>query len=188
MQRLGLVLPAVLVLAALAGCNKGSSDGQSAASEKPAGPDVAVFDFLKAVQTGDDDKAAGMLTKTAREKTEAMDLVVAPPGSPTASFEVGEVEMIGDNGAYVACSWTDNDEEGQKRTDQIVWVLRKEPEGWRIAGMVTTLFDEKLVLNFEDPEDMMRKQALAEQEMLRRQQQQQGQAVRPDDPNGPLRR
>jgi hypothetical protein len=187
MQRWRLFLPAALALAALAGCNSGGTGG-TAEEKKPAGPDVAVFDFLKSVQTGDDEKAAGMLTKTAREKTAAMDLVVAPPGSPTASFEVGEVEMIGDNGAYVACSWSDKDPEGQLRTDQIVWVLRKEPEGWRIAGMVTTLFDEKLVLNFEDPEDMMRKQSLAEQEMLRRQQQEQGQAILDNRPDESIRR
>jgi hypothetical protein len=85
---------------------------------------------------------------------------------------VGEVQMMNDNGAYVSSTWTDVGPEGQSHSDQIVWVCRKEPEGWRIAGMVTKLFDSKLVLNFEDPQDMIRKQQLAEQEMMRRAQQQ----------------
>jgi hypothetical protein len=167
-----------LFLGILAGCGGCSSENAAApeAAAKPAtdkpGPDVAVFEFLKAVQTGDDKKAAEMLTKLAREKTAEMEMVVAPPGSETASFEVGEVELLEDRGAYVSSTWTDVGEDGQPHSDQIVWLVRNEPEGWRIAGMVTKLFESKLVLNFEDPEDMMRKQKLAEQEMLRRAQQQ----------------
>lgn len=175
-----------LVLGALAGCGGCSSEklatpeatGADAASGNKVGPDVAVFEFLKAVQTGDDKKAADMLTKVAREKTAEMEMVVAPPGSETASFEVGQVELLEDRGAYVSSTWTDVGEDGQPHSDQIVWLVRNEPEGWRIAGMVTKLFESKLVLNFEDPQDMMRKQQQAEQEMMRRAQQQvQGAAV-----------
>jgi hypothetical protein len=163
-----------VAVGALAGCSSEATttpDAKSVGEAKP-GPDVAVFEFLKAVQSGDDKKAADMLTKTAREKTTEMEMVVAPPGSETASFEVGEVQLLEDKGAYVSSTWTDVDEDGQPHSDQIVWVVRNEPEGWRIAGMVTKLFDSKLVLNFEDPQDMLRKQQLAEQEMMRRAQQQ----------------
>ncbi|MEX2120786.1 MAG: hypothetical protein WD847_14440 [Pirellulales bacterium] len=181
MQRcwtMGTVLACVL-----AGCS-GSGDekqapataGSKAAQAKPAkaqGPDGAVFDFLEAVRTGNDSKANGMLTQLARQKTAELDMVVAPPGSDTASFEVGGVEMIteGDErGAHVTCKWTDVGEDGQPHTDEIIWMLREEPEGWRIAGMATQIFDEELplLLNFEDPEDMMRKQRMAEEEMERR--------------------
>jgi hypothetical protein len=183
----GLIL-SVLVLGILAGCGSDTAPAPeaapaAAASENKAGPDVAVFEFLKAVQTGDDKKAAEMLTKLAREKTAEMEMVVAPPGSETASFEVGEVQMLEDRGAYVSSTWTDVGEDGQPHSDQIVWLVRNEPEGWRIAGMVTKLFESKLVLNFEDPQDMMRKQQLAEQEMLRRAQQQvQGDAAAVQQP------
>jgi hypothetical protein len=164
-------------LGTIGGCSsEAPSTPETAAATAPAearpGPDVAVFEFLKAVQTGDDKKAAEMLTQKAREETTKMEMVVAPPGSDTASFEVGEVQMLEDKGAYVSSTWTDLDEQGQPHSDQIVWLVRNEPEGWRIAGMVTKLFDSKLVLNFEDPQDMMRKQQLAEQEMMRRTQQQ----------------
>jgi hypothetical protein len=176
---LGIAMLAICPLG-LVGCGGASKETpaaqQSAAANQTGGatadaPNVAVFQFLEAVRTGDDQKAAEMLTKLARQKTEEMEMVVAPPGSATAKFEVGEVEMIQDAGAYVSSTWTDLDEQGQPHSDQIVWVLRKEPEGWRIAGMVTRLFDNKLVLNFEDPEDMLRKQQLAEQEMIKRTQQ-----------------
>jgi hypothetical protein len=99
-----------------------------------------------------------------------MQLVVAPPGSSTAAYQVGEVEFIGSEGAHVASTWTDVAEDGKKHTDTIVWILRRDPEGWRIAGMGTRIFEDQppLLLNFEDPEDMIRKQRLAEEELQRR--------------------
>src|SRR5688500_2277755 len=192
---LGIAILAIGPLG-LVGCGSESKETpsaeQTAATESGGaasadGPNVAVFQFLEAVRTGDDKKAADMLTKLARQKTEEMEMVVAPPGSATAKFEVGEVEMIQDSGAYVSSTWTDLDEQGQPHSDQIVWVLRKEPEGWRIAGMVTRLFDNKLVLNFEDPEDMLRKQQLAEEEMQRRSPHPPAQAQQPAAGTAPLR-
>jgi hypothetical protein len=128
-------------------------------------PDRAVYEFLEAVRTGNDSRASSMLTPAARQKTAEMQMVVAPPGSPTAKFSVGGVEYVTPNkdGAHVWTSWTDKtDEEGHTRTDDIIWVLRHEDEGWRIVGMVTKVYPDKppLILNFEDPEDMLRKQQL----------------------------
>ncbi|MBX7167003.1 MAG: nuclear transport factor 2 family protein [Pirellulales bacterium] len=151
------------------GCTK--SDSPTTASAKPAGaPQDAVRKFLQAVKTGDDQTAEALLTPVAREMTKKHELAVAPPGSDTASFEVGEVEMVADDGAHVACRWTDVDESGQPHTDNIVWMVRLEEEGWRVAGMAAVLFpgEPPLFLNFEDPEDMIRKQELVAQEIERR--------------------
>jgi hypothetical protein len=136
------------------------------------GPDVAVYEFLEAVRTGDKDKSSSMLTDLARERTAKMDLSVAPPGSDTASFKVGEVELVADELARVACVWTDGDDDGKPKSNEIIWILRREPQGWRIAGMATKIFDDELplLLDFEDPEDMIRKQQLAEAEIARREQ------------------
>ncbi|HZZ29524.1 MAG TPA: hypothetical protein VFE46_16110 [Pirellulales bacterium] len=145
--------------------NNRVSSGSSANGFAADTPDRAVFDFLEAVRTGNDQQASTMLTPLARQKTTEMQMVVAPPGSPTAQFKVGQVEYVTPNkdGAHVWCNWTDQvDAEGHTRTDNIIWVLRREDEGWRIAGMVTKVFPDQppLVLNFEDPEDMLRKQQL----------------------------
>ena len=53
-------------------------------------------------------------------------------------------------------------------------MVRKEAEGWRIGGMAVPIFEgEPLVLmNFEDPEDMLRKQKLVHDEIQRRAQEQ----------------
>jgi hypothetical protein len=141
----------------------GASTSQFSASQNS--PDRAVFEFLEAVRTGNDKQAEAMLTPAARQKTIEMQMVVAPPGSPTAKFKIGQVEYVtpDKDGAHVWCTWTDvTDDEGHTRSDDIIWVLRRESEGWRIAGMVTKVYPDQppLILNFEDPEDMLRKQQL----------------------------
>ncbi len=77
----------------------------------------------------------------------------------------------------VGTDWTDLDIDGQPRTDRIVWMLRQEEtDGWRISGMATRVFPDMapIILNFEDPIDMLRKQQQAEEEIARRDAQAQG--------------
>ena len=187
MRTCGWAVWAALFFGTVAGCSSSAATdgaaGDSAAANDAshtdaaegdgAGPAEAVAVFLEAVKNGEDDKANSMLTKLALEETAKMNMVVAPPGSESATFEVGEVELLSEGdeqGAHVASKWTDLGDDGQPHTDDIVWMLRKEPEGWRIAGMATTVFEGEppLLLNFEDPQDMQRKQQLAEEEMQRR--------------------
>lgn len=189
MERMRIVWAMALLWAGMIGCGgSGTGTGAASAPAETTGPDVAVFKFLEAVRTGNDQAATGMLTALAQKKTTEMQLAVAPPGSPTAAFEVGEFEMIGDNGAHVASKWTDLGDDGKPHTDDIVWMLKRDAQGWRIAGMATKLFDDlpPLMLNFEDPEDMIRQQQAAEQEFQRRKGQATSQAQKPADPTGQL--
>jgi hypothetical protein len=151
-----------------ANTSPGGATSEIAASEA-ATPEAATQTFLEAVRTGNDAKAASMLTPLARQKTSEKEMVVAPPGSDTATFTICDVELI-DSGAHVASDWTDVDEHGRMHTDRIVWILRKVPDGWRIAGMATKVFDDRapVVLNFEDPDEMLRQQQAAEEEIARR--------------------
>ncbi|MBL9123435.1 MAG: hypothetical protein JNG90_07360 [Planctomycetaceae bacterium] len=156
---------------ALVGCGSAEPPKPTAdAAGASIPPEQVVQAFLEAVRTGNDDTATNMLSPVARQKTAEKDLAVAPPGSDTASFTVGEVEMIDGGGAHVASTWTDLDEQGKPRTDSIVWMLRLEAEGWRVVGMATRVFPDQppLFLNFENPDDMIRKQQLVQQEMERR--------------------
>ena len=179
MQRISRHFVAVLLLLIVSGCGQSTgpaANGQGSANVTGDTPDKAVTEFLEAVRTGNDQKAASMLTPLARKKTAEVDMVVAPPGSPTAKYQVGEVEYVTPekDGAHVWCRWTDViDDQGHTRTDDLIWVLRKETEGWRVAGMVTRVFPDRppLVLNFEDPQDMLRKQQLLQEEMEKGRQQ-----------------
>lgn len=186
---LAWLLAAAPTLGVLAGCGQSSTsevaanqdDAKGKDSESEESPQVlepgaaaeVVRDFLQAIKTGDETTSNDLLTPLAREKTAEMDMAVAPIGSDSASFTVGEVELPEEGSgelAHVASTWTDIDEDGQRHTDEILWVLRREEKGWRIAGMATKVFEDEppLLLNFEDPADMRRKQQLAEAEMERR--------------------
>ncbi len=133
-------------------------------------PAQAVYQWLDAIRTGNDAVATAMLTQVARQKALEQDRSVRPAASDTARFQIGSVEYIGEDGARVASKWTDLDENGQPQTDEALWVLRKEADGWRIAGVAATVFDGEppLLLNFEDPEEMAQKQQWAREEIQRR--------------------
>ncbi len=131
----GWIVCSAILATVAAGCGKSDSSapaGESAASggaqaSAPAdGPAAAVAEFLGAVRSGDDAKTASMLTKLARQKTAELNMVVAPPGSDTAQFEVGQVEYRGEDGARVQSVWSDLDENSQRRTDKLIWLLRRE--------------------------------------------------------------
>lgn len=155
------------------GAAEESSVADSPAAVEPAAAADVVREFLDSIKTGDESKSNDLLTPLARQKTAEMDMAVAPIGSDSASFTVGDVELPEEGGgelAHVASSWTDIAEDGQPHTDEILWVLRLEKQGWRIAGMATKVFEDQppLLLDFEDPSDMRRKQQMAEAEMERR--------------------
>jgi hypothetical protein len=180
-----------LLLAALSGCG-GSQDeptepapsnpppateeALAPAAPKPvvvkgdtSKPEAAVAVFLEAVRSGDDAQAEAMFTPIAREKTADMDIQVAPRGSDTASFTVGKVEYVATDGARVATTWTDLDDNGNPRTDEITWMVRREPEGWRVAGMAATVFAGRppLLLDFEKPEETLRKLEMLQEELAK---------------------
>lgn len=177
---------AILVLSAT-GCGKSDGKGQATATpdgntaaatndsaattpEKLDAPAQAVYDFLEAVRTGNDEKTVSMLSTLAREKTAAKSLSVAPTATDTAKFTVGKVDYVDDNGARVAFTWTDLDPTGKWKTDEAFWVVRLEPAGWKIAGMAMQMFPDTkpLLLNFEDPDDMLRQTKWANEEARRR--------------------
>jgi hypothetical protein len=190
MDRRYFLVAIALIASTSIGCGSKSSavgEGQQWVDSVPT-PDVTLREFLEAVRTGDDAKAEQLLTVVAREETRKHDLSVAPPGSETAKFEVGKVEYIAANEvAHVESTWTDIGEDGQPQSDMIIWMLRRDPAGWRIAGMATKIFKDELplLLDFEDPEDMIRKQRLAETEMRRRAAVAEGKAPAAPVANGP---
>jgi hypothetical protein len=183
----GALLTVVGLCPSLVGCGQSNSESvaeQTGTDKKVAVQDTdtkqdsadaatTVRDFLTAIKSGDETISNELLTPLARQKTSELNMAVAPMGSESASFTVGEVELPEEGGgdvAHVMSTWTDIEDDGQERTDEILWVLRREEEGWRIGGMATKIFpdQEALLLDFENPEDMQRKQQLAEAEMERR--------------------
>mgnify|MGYP001436351876 CR=1 FL=1 len=114
--------------------------------------------FLTALQEGNDEQVTGLLTAKARTETAKHDLVVRSPGSPSAQFSVGELEMVS-GGAYVNSQWSETTPDGLTQLFDIIWVLRQQTDGWRIAGMATRVAanEQPTYLNFENPKEMIRK-------------------------------
>ncbi len=156
-----------LTTALLSGC---SSSSAGSAGTEPA--KAAVVKFLDAMKRGDDAGARDMLTRVAKAKTEELGISVAPPVADTATYTVRECEMVSDTNdlAHVATTWSDTDETGGRTTENIVWAVRLDPEGWRVVGMAMRIFEDMppLLLNFEDPQDMVAKQEMVAEELTRR--------------------
>ncbi len=125
-------------------------------------PDEVVVAFLEARRSGDSDATTALLTSIARTETAKHKIDVNNQAVPDLQYQVGQPKILKDNpkGAHVSSIWTEPLEDGTKASYEIVWVLRRESEGWRIAGMAAELIPgtQPQFLNFEDPADLIKKQ------------------------------
>ena len=170
---------AVLGLGWITGC--GARSAAESSGTEPA--KAVVVAFLDALKRGDEDTAKSLLTQVARAKTDELEISVAPPVNDSATYTVRGAEMVGedDDLVHVGTTWTDVEADGSKTSDNVVWVVRLDPEGWRVVGMAMRIFQDlpPLLLNFEDPEDMLAKQAAVAEELTRRATSQAGQTPAP---------
>lgn len=153
-------------------------------------PEAAITKFLEAIRTGNDRIAETMFTQLARERIKELDIQVAPRGSDTAKFEVGSTEMLTDDGARVPCKWTDVDKDGHPRTDDMIWMLSKQPEGWRVAGMAAVVLEgeDPLLLDFENPKETLQKLERLREEIAKRTSPQTGDSRQGGNAEEPIRR
>ena len=165
---------ALPVFIVLTGCGKTESGASGELDATTSTPEKAVHEFMLAFKTGDDTRAAALLTDKAREEADRTGKAVSPPGSKTMVFHVGDAEYVSDSkdGAHVACKISDTDPEGQTADYDVLWFLRQEAGGWRVAGVLMKVFDDQppVLYNFEDQDDMDRKMELVEEEIIRRSQ------------------
>ncbi len=179
MERASFLVATAVLACSFAGCGQSDAPANPVAAGPAApadisindndAPEVVVFKFLEAVRLGEDKLAEGLLTPLAQEKTKANGMEVAPQGSDTAIFRVGAVQRDGDT-CQVQSQWTDLDGTGSPKTDEIIWTVRRTGGAWRIAGMAAKIFPDlpPVVMNYEDPEEMVRQRQLAEEEAQRR--------------------
>lgn len=123
-------------------------------------PDQIVVAFLTALRNGDDGVGEALLTQRARDETRKRGLTVQQLGSPQAKFQVGLPRYLGvhHNGAHVNTTWTEH-RDGTVISYDIIWALRLQESGWRLAGMGAQLEPGQPVeyLNFEEPDEMLAK-------------------------------
>jgi hypothetical protein len=193
--------------AVLAGCSKTAStpSANEQAAQQPAAPvftepkqvpteatpDQVVSVFLDSMKVGDAPTIEALLTTKAREETRRHQMPVEPMAAPNAQFQVGAPAYLPMNpdGAHVQAQWVETDGTNNY-THSVIWVLRRETAGWRIAGFAIELIAGQgpQFLNFEDPADMMNKykEAVAASEAAAQQPAAQ-QATQPASPTAPVR-
>ncbi len=142
MSKLFSLLLMIGLLAVTQGCGKQS-----------ATPESVVHQFLGAIRTGDIPTASALLTPLALQRIRESDMTFAPPASETASFSVGQVEMIEEDKAIVESIWTERDSDGQSYNEHTTWALRLGEGQWRISGMAAEIGPNQppVVMDFENP-------------------------------------
>jgi len=124
-----------------------------------AAPDQVVTVFLNALRSGDSPTTESLLTTRARQELAKQSLSVDVQPAENAIYQVRPADILADqSGAHVKSIWTEKFDDGDE-TYEIVWLLRRQADGWRVAGMAMQLVpgQDMQVLNFEDPADMLRK-------------------------------
>jgi hypothetical protein len=153
---------------ASAGCNSASDDGSqtdgtSAATNagesqvKSDGrtPKEIVETLMQAMLSHDQAKVDSMLTAKARL---ANVLKAETPQDQKIRYKVGDVEMIGEGNAHVAAAWFHPNEDGSEYRVMTMWMLRNDPEGYRVYGNIMIVpqlanYDGgKVAFDFEDAE------------------------------------
>jgi hypothetical protein len=147
----------------------GSASAETTVPPASAQPGEVVAGFYDALKAGSEAGITALLTDKAREETAKSGLDIRPQASSTLSYAIGETQIVDErgSGAHVKTQWTETDSDGTAATTEVIWVLRKQANGWRIAGMATRVAEGQLPLlfNFEDPEDMLRKREYVEKEL-----------------------
>jgi hypothetical protein len=131
--------------------------------ETPAATEI-VSRFMTAILHGESQTIYTLLTPLARQKNKEMGIAFTPQTSHTASFTIDHAVPQGENCVYVHTTLTDLNENGENESAEIVWIVTKNEEGWRIFGAAVALFDgqDKTLLNFEDPEAAQNAISIAE--------------------------
>jgi hypothetical protein len=157
----------ILISAACVGCG-GAKDPDATANATPAGrsvsttatasipPNEIVEMFADCVRRGDRDAMLKLITPAARQDIQKSGQQLDPPGSPEASFKIGQVRYLDNDkdAAYVESIWIEPSETaGQPpRETEVVWAVQLELEGWRISGLAIDQGkdQEPFLLDFEN--------------------------------------
>lgn len=157
----------------LAGCGGSSDDAStnqlsSSSSETPAvgttsspvtltagtnTPARVVAQFYDAMRDGNDATIASLLSDKARSETAKNGLKLRSQGKSSLTYEIGETEYVTEqkDGAHVASLWTEPDQ-----TTEVIWLLRKQTSGWRIAGFAQIYDEGPVLFDLESTEDILR--------------------------------
>ncbi len=133
-----------------------------------AGPEEVCQRFLKCLQTGERRAAEKLLTQRALTTTKRADLNLESPGGPNAKFVIQGARYATNKRELATVDCVVSEElYGQQVESTISWLLRAEPAGWKICGMILDLEGGESLdfLSFENVADVERiKSSLADED------------------------
>ena len=124
-----------------------------------ASPEDICRRFLRCLQVGERGAAEKLLTQRALTTTKRADLNLESPGGPKASFTVRAPRYSTNKRELATVDCIVAEElHGQKMESTISWLLRSEPAGWRICGMILDMESNESLdfLSFENVADVER--------------------------------
>ncbi|MEY4177955.1 MAG: hypothetical protein RLY70_1529 [Planctomycetota bacterium] len=93
--------------------------------------------------------------RTIEQSSAAADLAQAPNLAPSADSSAADSSAAAPSDVSAGDVSAGDVSAGE--AVQVTWILRRQSDGWRIAGMATaTTGEEPLLINFEDPSDLRR--------------------------------
>jgi len=120
-------------------------------------PNEIVAMFSDSIRRGDKETTIKLITLAAREEIQRRGMTIDPPGSPEASYKIGEVRFLDQDrdAAYVESLWIEPGTDGQPNVEtEVVWAVQLEPEGWRISGLAIDMGpnEQPTLVDFENLE------------------------------------
>jgi hypothetical protein len=145
------VLSSSLVWLGCGSADSGSS-GEGGAAGRDSRDAMQVLNaFLQLKRTADHKEADKLLSDKARQVIDNAEQRFTPPVHPSVRTEVGALKTIEQNLVHIPTKWTQGEGPDAQSLD-ITWVLRDDPQGWRITGLIGNFDspDQMTTLDFED--------------------------------------
>jgi hypothetical protein len=136
----------------------GNEAGAAPVAANVMPPAEVVALFFDSMRRGDEVQTSALLTTKAREELAKSELVIQPPGSPAATYQIGRTSFLDNakDAAYVESILNEPTGNGtETKPWEIVWAVRLESDGWRIAGFAVEISESEspVVVDFENGAD-----------------------------------
>jgi len=120
-------------------------------------PSEIVAMFADSIRRGDRDTVNKLITDASRIEIQKQGIDLDPPGSPDASYKIGEFRFSDDekDSGFVESLWIEPAQDGNPPlSTEVVWGVRLENGGWRICGLAIDMGKDQpaALVNFEDLE------------------------------------
>jgi len=120
-------------------------------------PSEIVAMFADSIRRGDRETVNKLITDASRIEIQKQGIDLDPPGSPDASYKIGEFRYSDDekDSGFVESLWIEPAQDGNPpQSTEVVWGVRLENGGWRVCGLAIDMGKDQpaALVNFEDLE------------------------------------